>query len=288
MGTIISDIKNKFKQGAIHIQLIYINIGVFLVIALLQFVDKLCGSYISYTCESYLALPSSPLILLTRPWTIITYMFVHGGIWHILFNMLCLYWFGELFLTNFSARHLRGLYILGGIAGGVFFILSGMFLPNATLVGASAAIMAIIVATAVAIPDYHINMLFIGSIKMKYVAGAMALISVLLVSGNNSGGEIAHIGGALVGWLFTAQLRRGHDIVKWINAIFDFFSRFGTHKKPKMKIHSSKPRSDWDYNASKKARNDEINRILDKLKQTGYDSLTSEEKKALFDESKRK
>ena len=302
MGHIITDLLNRFKQGNIHIQLIYINVAVFVVFALLRVFGFLWGSSFTSLIESYVSLPSSLNQLMTQPWSLITYMFMHQGVWHLFFNMLCLFWFGELFLSSFSARHLRGLYILGGLVGGVFFILASNSLPvlqsqlsGATLVGASAAIMAITVAVAFKLPNYPVNLFLIGEIRMKYIAGAMVLISVVSVSGSNSGGEFAHLGGALVGWFFTRQLNHGHDIVAWINSILDLFNWISPQKwraskssrKAKMKIHSEKDPKDWEYNVRKKNQNNEIDRILEKLKQSGYESLTTEEKKKLFDESKR-
>lgn len=295
---IITNLLNQFKRGTIHLRLIFINVSIFFLFAVLGLLGWLFRSDWSLWLTGYFSLPSSLISLEHQPWSLVTYMFVHQGIWHLVFNMFCLYWFGELFLQFFSARHLRGLYIFGGLVGGVTFILAYNLFPifqvqigGSSLVGASAAIMAIMVALAFEAPEYPINLLFIGNVKMKYIAGAIVLISVLSVSGNNSGGEFAHLGGALAGWLFTRLLHKGHDIVAWINVVFDFFNYLFSpskwyRKRPKKKIYSAKEPKDWDFNARKKNRNDEVDKILEKLKRSGYDSLTIEEKKKLFDASK--
>ncbi len=298
MEGIISEIKERFRRGSLPIQLIYINVGLFLASTLCRTVSwlfQLSSGWIDGWIH-YLLLPSDPERLLQQPWSMLTYMFMHQGIWHLAFNMLCLYGFGLLFLQFYSAKHLRGVYILGGLAGATAFLLA-QFLPvfqmqgNTVLLGASAAVLAIITAVAAKEPNYPIRLFLLGSIRMKYVALGLILLSVLSVSGHNSGGEIAHLGGALAGWLFTYSLQRGHDLTKWINGCIDgvvsLFAKKPSRKKSKMKIHTTKEPKDWQFNAKKRKENEEIDRILDKLKRSGYDSLTAEEKKSLFDASKR-
>ena len=227
-----------------------------------------------------------------------TYMFLHAGALHLLFNMLWLYWFGQLFLSFFSARHLRGLYILGGLSGGLLYMLAYNVFPyfspyvNASwLLGASASVLAIVVATAVREPEYRVNFMFIGAVRLKYVALFAVVMDLLFVTSGNGGGHIAHLGGALAGWCFAASLRKGTDVTKWINQVFDVLSGGirlkPSPKKPKMKAEKGGRTADYDYNARKKQQSEEIDRILDKLKKSGYASLTNEEKKRLFDASKR-
>ena len=233
---------------------------------------------------------------IVQPWTIITYMFMHGGLLHILFNMLWLYWFGNLFLNYFSSKHLRGLYILGGLCGGILYIISYNVFPyfelarmNAVMVGASASVLAIVVATAVREPEFPVQFMFIGTVRLKYVALFMVLFDLLFMTSSNAGGHIAHLGGAAAGFWFSMWLARGTDATKWINAVMDFFTRgFKFPKrKPKMKVHYGKHQEQYDYNARKKADEDEINRILEKLRKSGYGSLSEDEKKKLFDASRR-
>lgn len=245
---------------------------------------------------SYLSLPSSLERFMYQPWSIVTYMFMHGGIFHILFNMLWLYWFGRLFLNFYSSKHLRGLYVLGGLCGGFLYMVSYNVFPYfeytrdvATLVGASASVLAIVVATAVREPDFPVQFMFIGTVRLKYVALFMVLFDLLFMTSSNAGGHIAHLGGATAGFWFSLGLAKGNDATKWINAVLDFFSGgFKMPKrKPKMKVHYGDRQQQYDYNARKKADEDEINRILEKLRKSGYGSLSEDEKKKLFDASRR-
>lgn len=225
---------------------------------------------------------------------------MHTGFMHILFNMLWLYWFGQLFLYFFSAKHLRGLYVLGGLLGAIMYLASFNLFPyfsdavaHSYMLGASASVLSIVVATAYRKPDYEVRMLFLGSIRLKYIALFMVLSDLLFISSENAGGHIAHLGGAIGGWLFAASLSKGVDLTAWINKLLDWFidvftgKLFKREKKPKMSVHYSKKQKDYEYNAQKKVQSDEIDRILDKLKKTGYENLTTEEKKSLFDASKR-
>ena len=229
-------------------------------------------------------------------------MFMHAGILHILFNMLWLYWFGSLFLYFFSAKHLRGLYILGGICGGLLYMVAYNVFPlfssqvtGATLVGASASVLAIVAATAYREPNYRVQLFLFGAVRLKYLALVVIGIDVLSITSSNAGGHIAHLGGALAGLWFAASLSKGIDLTSWINWILDgfisLFQKKTWERKPKMKVHygsnATERRKDYDYNAHKKAQSDEVDRILEKLKKSGYDSLTTEEKKSLFDASKR-
>lgn len=245
---------------------------------------------------NYLMFPASLERFIRQPWSVLSYMFMHAGILHILFNMLWLYWFGRLFLNFFSARHLRGLYVLGGIAGAVLYMVAYNLFPYfrdavafSYLLGASASVLAIVVATAVREPDYPVQFMFIGTVRLKYVAIFMVVLDLLFMTADNAGGHLAHLGGALAGWWFASGLVKGRDLTRWINMALDFCSgRWRqTPRKPKMKVHYGDKEKDYDFNARKKARADEIDRILDKLRKSGYNSLTEDEKKSLFDASKK-
>ena len=297
MGNFISDLKNRFNRGNISLQFIYINVGVFVVTSLVS-VFLLLFNWDAVSWLNYLELPAWIPQFGAQPWSIFTYMFMHVGVLHLLFNVLWLYWFGELFLSFFSARHFRGLYILGGLCGGLLYILAYNVFPyfepyvyGSYLLGASASVLAIVVATAVRQPEFRVNLMLIGVVRLKYVALFMVVTDLLFVTSGNGGGHIAHLGGALAGWWFAWSLQNGHDITRWINQIFDWFSggfKFKTSsKKPKMKVERGGTHADYEYNARKKQQSEEIDRILDKLKKSGYASLTTEEKKQLFDASKR-
>lgn len=296
MATIITDLKEKFRRGTICLQLIYINVAVFLLVTVcgvfLQLFNLSLGEWLVW-----LQLPASFSRFIIQPWTLLTYMFMHAGIMHILFNMLWLYWFGRLFLQFFSAKHLRGVYLLGGICGGLLYMVAYNVFPyfqymieGSFLLGASASVLAIVAATAYREPNYPIPLLFIGNIRLKYLALVVIGTDLLFLTSSNAGGHISHLGGALAGVWFAASLSKGTDITAWINRLLDGISGMFSRRprKPKMKVHyGSNRQKDYEYNARKKSQSDEIDRILDKLKKSGYESLTADEKKSLFDASKR-
>ena len=297
MGNFITDLKSRFHRGDISLQFIYINVGIFVVTTLVS-VFLLLFNWNASSWLNFLELPAWIPQFLVQPWSLFTYMFLHVGALHLLFNMLWLYWFGQLFLSFFSARHYRGLYLLGGLCGGLLYLLAFNVFPyfeayvhGSYLLGASASVLAIVVATAVRQPEYRVNFMFVGAVRLKYVALFMVVTDLLFVTSGNGGGHIAHLGGALAGWWFAASLQKGHDMTRWINKVFDWFSggfRFKTSpKKSKMKVERGGRTADYDYNSRKKQQSEEIDRILDKLKKSGYSSLTTEEKKRLFDASKR-
>ncbi len=298
MAQIITDLKDKFKKGNIVIQLIFTNIAVFIVVNLISIILQLFNRSAA-DIFGLLALPASVERFLLQPWSLITYMFMHADILHILFNMLWLFWFGQLFLYVFSAKHLRGLYLLGGFCGGILYMIAFNIFPYfepmlyaSSMVGASASVLAIVVATAYREPNYQVRLLLFGNIRLKYLALIVVLTDILFLTSNNAGGHIAHIGGALAGLWFAASLKKGTDITKWINKLIDaiasIFDKRTYKRKPKMKVHYGNDRQkDYDYNAKKKVQSEEIDRILDKLKKSGYGSLTNDEKKSLFDASKK-
>ena len=295
----ITDLKEKFQRGNIYIQLIYINVGVFIITTLTNVSLQLFNKE-AIDPFGTLALPASFTEFAHQPWSILTYMFMHAGFLHILFNMLWLYWFGSLFLHFFSGKHLRGLYILGGIFGGLFFMAAYNVFPyfiedidKSTLVGASASVLAIVVATAYREPNFRVQLFLFGAIRLKYLALIVIGMDLLLITSENAGGHIAHLGGALAGVCFAASLSKGIDLTSWINKVIDIvfslFSKSTWKRKPKMKVHygNGNFQKDYDYNARKKVQSDEVDRILEKLKKSGYESLTTEEKKSLFDASKK-
>lgn len=299
MGHIITDLKEAFRRGNVFIQLIYINVGVFIATTLIHILLQLFNRSAAGIFE-LLALPASFTRFIFQPWSIITYMFMHAGFMHVLFNMLWLYWFGQLFLYFFSGKHLRGLYLLGGICGGLLYMISYNVFPYfrpmaeiSTMVGASASVLAIVVATAYREPNYPVRLLLFGTVRLKYLALIVVLTDLLFITSANAGGHIAHLGGALSGLWFASSLGKGKDITVWINKALDgiasLFSKKTYQRKPKMKVHygNYSREQDYQYNARKKAQSEEVDRILDKLKKSGYESLSTEEKKSLFDASKK-
>jgi len=292
---ILDNLKQTYHRGSSLNKLIYINIAVFLAITIVSIIAFLLGNTLITTgAINLLSVPSSFGSLLLRPWTIITYMFTHKDIWHILFNMLWLYWFGTIFLEYLDQRKLVAVYLLGGLSGALVYVLSFNIFPafkevvsESVAIGASASVMAVVIAIAAYVPNYTINMLFIGRIKIIYVALVIFVLTSAVDFSVNSGGKLAHIGGALFGYLYTINLKKGRDTGKWINKIIDFFVTFFKPRR-KLKVTYKKPKNDYDYNRIKADRQAQINLILDKISKGGYDSLTREEKDLLFKESQNK
>lgn len=288
---------------------IYINIAVFVVLRLLGLLSFL-GTGTSSTVTQWVELPSSLPLLLRRPWTLVTYMFSHYGVLHILFNMLWLYWLGRIFLEFFNPRQLGGLYVLGGLAGGLLYLAAYNLLPilisrGAFLIGASASVMAIVIAVSVYRPDYQIRLLFIGGISLKWVAIATVFIDLLGIESSNMGGHIAHIGGMLVGLWFGLEIRRGHDITSWINRCIDAMVSLFKPNKPKAwepikgktsknkntkntKSKQAQKTADSKNQSSASLNEERLDEILGKLKRSGYGALSDEEKDFLFNASRKR
>lgn len=290
----ITNLKENFRQGNIVTRLLYINVGAFLICSLVGIILMLFKVPFS-PWMNVLELPAWWEKFIRQPWSLITYMFMHADVLHILFNMLWLYWFGKLFLSFFSSKHLRGLYLLGGICGGVLYMISYHIfpyfehaLPTSYLLGASASVLAIVVAVAVREPNYPVQLLLFGTVRLRTIALVIILLDLMLITSGNAGGHISHLGGALAGWWFAAGLRRGTDVTRWINYVIDFCMGWKKPvRKPKMKVYYGDKQKDYDFNARKKEREAEVDRILDKLRKSGYGSLSEEEKKRLFDASKK-
>lgn len=293
---IIQNIKSVFKQGNIVTRLIFINATVFILLNALIIIFKLFNVSAEFVL-SYLAMPASLTKLMFRFWTPLTYMFLHQGFFHVLFNMFALYWFGRLFILFFTEKQLLGLYLLGGFLAAIFYVGSFnlfpyyvVFVPYSILLGASGSIMAIIVASAVHSPNMEMQMVLFGSVKLKYIALMAVAMSFFGITSDNGGGELAHLGGALAGYIFVVSLRQGRDITKGLNGLIDVFYNIYTPGKLKVKKKStrtSKPMNDGDFNANKARKMKEIDHILDKIKSSGYQSLSTEEKKQLFEQGKR-
>jgi Uncharacterized membrane protein (homolog of Drosophila rhomboid) len=289
------DIKLTFRKGSNLTRLIYINIAVFFLITIVAGIGFLLNDpEVSVKALELFSVPASLSTLLIRPWTLITYMFTHKDIWHILFNMLWLYSFGRIFLEYLDQRKLVAVYLLGGISGAFVYILSFNIFPAFTgvvadsiAIGASASVMAVVIAIAAYVPDYTVQLFILGRIKIKYLALGIFVLTSIMDFSVNSGGKLAHIGGALFGYLYILNLRRGRDIGKGFNSIIDFFATIFKPRK-KLKVTHKKVANEFEYNRIKVEHQKRINQILDKISKGGYDSLTKEEKEALFNESQKK
>lgn len=294
---IIDDIKLKYKQGTMLMRIIYINIAVFILLHLLGLIGLLFSAEV-LSLFKWVELSSNPWEVLRKPWTLITYAFCHTELFHILFNMLWLYWMGRIFLEYFTSKQLAGLYVLGALGGAVLFLLAYSFVPafatpQSYMLGASGAVIAIVVATAVYSPEYKIGLLFIGMVSLKWVALVTVLIDLLSIDTlNNAGGHIAHLGGAIVGAVYGMMMRRGHDITAPLNACIDgIFSLFSRKKKPSVgnPVGGTAYRGTSNRTQAKQQPGEsELDRVLAKIKRSGYSALTDEERDILFSFSKKK
>jgi len=291
---IVSEIKTSFKSGSTLIKLLYVNIGVFIIVNVVHLVLFLLNiPPEQYSIVNWLSVPANLNLLMTRPWTMITYMFLHEEIWHIIFNMLWLYWFGHIFLQYLDDKKLFQVYILGGIAGAFFYILCynifpafQQLLPSSIALGASASVLAVVIAISAYVPDYSINLLFIGPVKIKYIAIFTIILDIVSIKAGNSGGHLAHLGGAIFGYVYIMNLKKGKDLGLGIHKISDFIFNLFTPRK-KIKISYQRPKSDFEFAKEKNNRQKETDRILDKIAKGGYESLSKEEKEFLFNQSKK-
>ena len=283
------------------IQLILINSIVFLVIRLLEVVLALGGLlpadipgyYEVGIIYEYLGLPSSLDRLIFRPWTIVTTFFTHYGFFHILFNMLFLYWFGTLIKQYLGNQKLVNLYVLGGLAGGALYILiyniSPYFIesvPQAGLIGASAGVLAIVIGAATLMPNHQFHLLLLGPVKIKWIAIFYVLSSLFGAIGQNAGGNIAHLGGCIIGFYYITQLRKGRDMGNWLQSTLEYFKSFFVRPKVKVTHRGTTAKKATKSKASgSQVPQEEIDAILDKISEKGYESLSKEEKQKLFNAS---
>lgn len=272
-------------------RIITLNVAIFLILRLLGIIAMIGGWSIDSVVDR-LAMPSDPSLLASRPWTAATYMVCHYDPFHLLFNMLALYWFAKLMTFRTSARSMVMLYIYGGLAGALFYFAGAQAFASigGWLLGASASVMAIVIAVAVMMPDYPMRFLFIGSVRMKWVALAAVVLFALGLVGNNAGAHVAHFGGIICGFIYGMSAIRGVDITrpvsrlsgkiaKFCKSMFNRLSR--TRRKGKF---NPRPRTDAP-SADDDRRN--LDEILDKIKHSGYTALTPEERRQLFEISRR-
>ena len=287
-NTIWDDIKYKFSYGDMVTKLIFVNVGIFVLMQLFFLSCWIAQSSSIYAMiENKLELPASLHTLATQPWTLVTYMFMHADVFHILFNMLFLYWFGSIFVLYLGDNKILPLYLLGGITGGGLYIALYNLLPvlapsvdSAFLLGASASIMAIVFGAATLNPDHEIRLIFLGNVKIKYIALGYFIIDLISIPYGNTGGYIAHIGGAICGMLFVKGLRSGIDASKPMARFADVVT--GQFKpKAKMEVtHRNITTSGAPFlqKSSKENEEDRLNDILEKISRSGFDSLSKEEK----------
>lgn len=284
MASIIDDLKMHYKFGGMAQRLIYWNIACFLV-SLVFFYQFKFGVF---NFPNWLALSSEPSVFITKPWTLLTYSFFHDGFGHIFFNMIVLNFSSMLFLTFFSQKQLLGLYILSAIFAGIAFVLCYYFLNvNASIVGASGAIMAVLVATTTYSPLMNVRLLLIGNVKLWHITLVVILIDLMQIRIENTGGHIAHLAGAFFGFIFIKLLENGTDLSRIVSKVTEFFVNLFSKSPstPFKKVHKNykkpivKPVSKI---VTKDKTQQQIDEILDKISRSGYDCLTKEEKEFLF------
>lgn len=283
---IIDDLKLQYKMGGIVTQLIFWNAALFVFPWLFFALLSLLGVNIDYL--HYVSLSSDAALLLRKPWSLLSYAFFHSGIMHIVFNMIVLNFSGRLFMTFFTSKQLLGLYVLSAIFAGLCYILVFYILNiNAPIVGASAAIMAILVATTTYYPLMDLRLLIIGNVKLWHVTAVIIIIDLMQLRSENMGGHISHLSGAFFGFIFIKLLQNGTDLSIGVSRVITFFANLfkKNTSTPFKKVHKnySKPvEKTVSKIVTKDKSQQQIDEILDKISQSGYDSLTKEEKEFLF------
>lgn len=309
LDSIWKDIKKEFSYGNMVTRIIFVNVGFFLFIYLVKLILRgIHGGDPSFDVafenfSNFFSLSGNLFFDLTHPWVFFTHMFLHFGFFHILWNMLFLYWFGRIVGDFIGNQRVLPLYLLGGLAGALSYVVFAnvAYGGQGFAYGASGAVNAIVVAAAVISPDYIIRLLFFGDVKLKFIAAIVVLLSIMGIADlNNTGGNIAHLGGALFGWFFILKLREGADLSVGINKVLNKLTNFFKGIPEKAKTKSRKgPRMAYKNPNKTQAKGnavsddidlshqEQIDFILDKIKQSGYESLSATEKEFLFNASKK-
>ena len=283
--SIIKDLKYRYNTGNIVEKLIYLNVALFICTLLISVLQGLYKGEMNFIME-WFSLDNDINTLFRKPWSILSYGFLHAGFLHILMNMIVLYFIGNLFLEYFTEKQLLNFYILGTLFGGIFFLFSQNYFPlfegkSTVLVGASAGISAIFIGITTYMPNYQIKLRFIGFVKLWYLAAFWIGLDVLGLIGSNAGGHFAHLGGALFGFIYVS--RASNKEISFLNNLWGMFS--SKNKKMKTVYKSSTKRK---KNVSNTNSNQvKIDAILDKISKSGYDTLTKEEKDFLFKQGKK-
>ena len=310
--SIWEDLKREFSQGNMVTRIILANLFVFVTIVVAKLVlgFPIAGSQTTIydNIVHWLSLSSDWKEALLRPWTWITSMFLHEGLMHILWNMILLYFFGRIVGDLIGDQKVLPIYILGGLAAGLVYFISANILPYAAgtthyALGASGAVMAMVLTAGVVAPDYVVRLILLGDVKIKYIAAFLLLVDLIAIGNNmNTGGHFAHLGGAAFGWFFVYQLRNGVDYSIGFNS---FFTKVGnlfrgkvnaagrsasaraksTKKKPKFTIIRGSSAAKGEQAVPDVTHQEKLDTILDKIKVNGYESLTKDEKEFLFDAS---
>ena len=311
--SILDDMKREFSYGNMVTRIVIVNVAVFVLLNIIYLFLWLGSGgdtpdfYISL--KRFFMMPADGWTLFTHPWALITHMFLHEGFFHILWNMLMLYWFGRIVGDFIGNQKILPLYLLGGLVGAVFFFVSANVFPQIVTgqyaLGASGAVMAIVVASGTIAPDYIMRLLFLGDVKLKYIVAVLIFLDFIAIPAQqNTGGHLAHLGGAAMGFLFVKQLQSGTDLSLWVNRIInvisDFFNNLFNRKQERKgpKVAYKNPDLKKKFTARNRGNassdnnpstdhQEKLDAILDKIKQSGYGSLDEEEKEFLFKASKK-
>jgi len=288
---ILDDLKLQYKLGGVANRLIYWNVACFLISLVLPGILRIFS--LDVNVLQYVSLSSNPADLLWKPWSVISYAFFHSDFFHILFNMLVLNFASQLFLTFFTQKQFLGLYILSAVFAGIVFVAS-YYLMNisAPIVGASAAIMAVLMAATVYQPLMQVRLLLIGNVKLWHITAVLLILDLMQLRLENMGGHISHLAGAFFGFVYIKALQNGTDMSLVITRIIDVFAN-NFRKSPSTpfkKVHKNYSKQPVEKRTSRIVTKDkvqqQIDEILDKISQSGYDSLTKEEKDFLFKSGK--
>jgi membrane associated rhomboid family serine protease len=322
MAGIWQDIQYEYRKGNAIVKLVMLNIALYVLVNLISVPLFLAGNELGYRAflTHWFYLPSDPLVLLSRPWTLITYMYLHADFWHLLFNMLILYGFGRITNDLIHNSKIVPIYLMSGFSGALLFMLFFNTFPvfygtgSVPLVGASAAVMGMLLSAATLNPQGNIRLFLIGNVQLQYVALTLVVIDLISISPKNPGGHIAHLGGAFMGWFYIYQLRKGRDIGMPILAVINllrrpFVKNTGQTKKkrqPKMvyksaqvsnneqhEVQTQKTEKFNDYSKSfaqrykNMSKQECLDAILDKINAQGFENLTEEEKSFLQNSAKK-
>jgi membrane associated rhomboid family serine protease len=282
---ILKNLQTKFKYANIVEKFISINVAVFVLLFIFNTLGYLFQA--NSPIANWFILPATFEGFLTKPWTIITYGFVHVNFIHILMNLISMYFIGNLFIQYFTPKQFISFYILGTLFGGIVFLLSYNFFPafandvsNSFLLGASAGVSAIFIGLATYIPNYQFKIPLIGLVKLWHLAAVWMLLDVIQIPAGNAGGHLAHIGGALFGFFYVNQASTT-EIKVWSKIVGFFASK----KNPLKTVYKSKKTAPKKQ-ANTTYKQQKINIILDKISKSGYDTLSKEEKDFLFKQGK--
>jgi membrane associated rhomboid family serine protease len=300
----LDEFKRFFRQGSALSVLILVNVGAWVLVQAVKviffFYNSPDAEVVDTLLLRILAIPAFLPSLAAKPWTLLTYMFLHFDFWHILFNMMWLYGFGRIFLEFLPPRQLVWIYILGGISGGLIYVAAfNMFpvfssvVPVSFALGASASVMAIVTAVAVFVPNYTIQLFLVGRLKIIYLAVILFVFDFFMIPSGNAGGHIAHIGGALFGALYILIYRSAGFSMHPVSSgsfIRNFISRLKRRQQDSYSAKSTyrRPVSDEEFNLKKRETQKKVDTILDKISRGGYDCLTKEEKEFLFKTSNKR